>query len=55
MTVERASELVQSLTGEAQLDLFVHFVDYFRMETEQQQTQFARLCGFAVASSVYAS
>ena len=54
MTLERASELVSELTGDAKCDLFMHFVDFFSLSTESQLENFAVLCGFVVARNVTA-
>lgn len=52
MTVERAAELVAMLSGDAKVDLFVHFDDYFNLsadKTGERITMFAELCGFLIA------
>jgi hypothetical protein len=46
MTVERSSEIIQCLVGEAKADLFNFFVEYFKFD-RMQQIDFAVLCGYA--------
>ena len=60
MTVERASELVKALTGDAKIDLFCHFeteLNPFCPKTQEDrcmdwQEMFAEMCGFGVAVNV---
>lgn len=60
MTIERASELVKALSGEAKIDLFCHFeatLNPFCPKTQEDQCMdwqemFAVMCGFGIATSV---
>lgn len=62
MTLERAAELVAKLREvdrDAAIDLFCHFDDVFQLNDKQYRndngkaiTDFAALCGYAIASNI---
>lgn len=58
MTLEKASELVSALrlscpppSTKAE-DLFDHFVDLLKLESQKQLETFARMCGYGVLGDV---
>ena len=53
MTIERASEIVAAhgLNNDTSIDLFCHFVDYFKLEGDSIR-DFAIMCGYRVATMV---
>lgn len=62
MTIEKAAELVSELREMGKtyqpaslkaIDLFTHFIDYFKMEGNPQKMEnFAAMCGYLVAKNI---